>query len=654
MKKILSFLLLFPSLAFAGQVYNSGGSITNPAPVNGQCIVGAGGVWTAGSCSGSGGLSSIAAYSVLSNNTNAIALPVSNTDLDLSGGMWAQGALTSTFTGGLVMDYATGFGRFSVGSANGFKWFTGGLGTTLLMQLTSAGTLNIGTPAITDTGIAIQTTGSTNSYFQSIMQNTSNGTAAEVDSCFGNDNMTAGGYQLCVGRNSSGYTGTGSFNLANAGFIWSNNGDLTLGTGSSNAIHFVVNSGATDALTISTAGNITATGSVTAPNFVSNVATGTAPFTVTSTTPVANLSIGGNSGTVSTINGLVSAGTNVTVTGSGTSASPYSISASGGSTLAFSGLTSATNSTAAMVVGTGASLATSGTGTIAATTVPETGVSATAGQVAYGHSTGFLGGDSTFTFNDTTKALSATTFIGALTGNASTATSATNMSGGAAGQIPYQTGAGASGFTAAGTTGQLLISGGTGSPTWGTSLPAITGGIISSGAASSITTHGVKLEYVSGNGYVSAGTSDALNLGAGNSTSGVPANIYLSLTPAGTPSTAPLPIQDGGTAGNGTTNAQTGTTYTPVLGDAGNLITMNNAAASTLTIPPNSGVAYPIGTVLCGQQIGAGAVTLTQGSGVTFTDTCTAPTAPVYAAQYATMCAMQTAANTWAVVGNCQ
>jgi hypothetical protein len=46
--------------------------------------------------------------------------------------------------------------------------------------------------------------------------------------------------------------------------------------------------------------SLTTTGSVTAPIFVSNISTGTAPLTVNSTTPVANLSIGGNAATAST------------------------------------------------------------------------------------------------------------------------------------------------------------------------------------------------------------------------------------------------------------------------------------------------------------------------------------------------------------------
>jgi len=53
-------------------------------------------------------------------------------------------------------------------------------------------------------------------------------------------------------------------------------------------------------------------------------------------------------------------------------------------------------------------------------------------------------------------------------GSASTATTSTNLAGGVAGAIPYQSAIGATGFSAAGTTGQVLTSGGTGAPTWTT------------------------------------------------------------------------------------------------------------------------------------------------------------------------------------------
>jgi len=45
-------------------------------------------------------------------------------------------------------------------------------------------------------------------------------------------------------------------------------------------------------------------------------------------------------------------------------------------------------------------------------------------------------------------------------------------------------------------------------------------------------------------------------------------------------------------------NTQTGTTYTTVLDDNGKLVTLSNASAITLTIPPNSSVAYPVGAQL--------------------------------------------------------
>jgi hypothetical protein len=57
-------------------------------------------------------------------------------------------------------------------------------------------------------------------------------------------------------------------------------------------------------------------------------------------------------------------------------------------------------------------------------------------------------------------------------------------------------------------------------------------------------------------------------------------------------------------------NAQTGTTYTTVLTDDGKLITCSNASAISVTIPPNSSVAYGIGTQLNFAQLSTGQVTL--------------------------------------------
>lgn len=76
--------------------------------------------------------------------------------------------------------------------------------------------------------------------------------------------------------------------------------------------------------------------------------------------------------------------------------------------------------------------------------------------------------------------------------SAGTATSATNLAGGAAGQLPYQTGAGATTFLAAGTTSQVLI-GGASNPAW-TNTPTLTGtnftGIPNTGLTNSSVTIG--------------------------------------------------------------------------------------------------------------------------------------------------------------------
>ena len=96
-------------------------------------------------------------------------------------------------------------------------------------------------------------------------------------------------------------------------------------------------------------------------------------------------------------------------------------------------------------------------------------------------------------------------------------------------------------------------------------------------------------------------------------------------------------------------NAQTGTTYTTVLSDDGKLITCSNASAIALTIPPNSSVAYGVGTQINIAQLGAGQVTITAGAGVTLNS---AGSKLKTDAQYAVATCVKTDTNTWFVVGN--
>ncbi len=66
-------------------------------------------------------------------------------------------------------------------------------------------------------------------------------------------------------------------------------------------------------------------------------------------------------------------------------------------------------------------------------------------------------------------------------------------------------------------------------------------------------------------------------------------------------------------------NAQTGTSYTLGLSDAdfGLMLTLSNASAITLTVPNESSVNFPVGSLINFTQLGAGQVTVAAASGVT-------------------------------------
>jgi len=63
-------------------------------------------------------------------------------------------------------------------------------------------------------------------------------------------------------------------------------------------------------------------------------------------------------------------------------------------------------------------------------------------------------------------------------------------------------------------------------------------------------------------------------------------------------------------------------------------------------------VAFPVGTILNIAQTGAGQTTITQGSGVTIVSTGATASAPKTRVQYSGASAIQTAANTWLVLGD--
>jgi hypothetical protein len=95
-------------------------------------------------------------------------------------------------------------------------------------------------------------------------------------------------------------------------------------------------------------------------------------------------------------------------------------------------------------------------------------------------------------------------------------------------------------------------------------------------------------------------------------------------------------------------NAQTGTTYAPVLTDQGKLVTCSNAGAITVTMPSDATTAFPIGTQIDFVVIGAGMVTFVAGSSATVNGT----PSLVTRAQWSAVTAIKRAANTWVLVGD--
>jgi hypothetical protein len=95
--------------------------------------------------------------------------------------------------------------------------------------------------------------------------------------------------------------------------------------------------------------------------------------------------------------------------------------------------------------------------------------------------------------------------------------------------------------------------------------------------------------------------------------------------------------------------ASTAASTTAVLADDGKLVTMSNASANTFTVPPNSSVAFGIGTQINIAQLGAGATTIVAGAGVTLNS---AGAKLKLSAQYAVATCVKTDTNEWFVVGN--
>jgi hypothetical protein len=104
---------------------------------------------------------------------------------------------------------------------------------------------------------------------------------------------------------------------------------------------------------------------------------------------------------------------------------------------------------------------------------------------------------------------------------------------------------------------------------------------------------------------------------------------------------------------NLTIDAETAS-YTAVLANNGQLVTMNVASANTFSIPTNASVAFPIGTQINVIQIGAGQTTIqavTSGT-TTISSTGATSTAPKLRAQFSSATCIKVNTDLWYVVGD--
>jgi hypothetical protein len=89
--------------------------------------------------------------------------------------------------------------------------------------------------------------------------------------------------------------------------------------------------------------------------------------------------------------------------------------------------------------------------------------------------------------------------------------------------------------------------------------------------------------------------------------------------------------------------------YEPALDDAGKTITFDSAASTTITVPPNSSKAFPLGTRFDVLRLGTGAVTFVQGVGVTILSKNSNKN---IASRWSGATIVKTDTNTWVLIGD--
>jgi len=494
-------------------------------------------------------------------------------------------------------EVATGdFTYIEEGNLAGTQWAMVSYGTIVIgssaivfTQLTGAGVITAGT-GVDVVGNVVSNAG--------VLSNVA-GSGISVSSATGNVTIAnTGVLSTIAGTNISVSGAAGNVTIAVTGTVPS---ATNIAGGAAGNILYQSGAGATAELTTGTSSQVLVSG--TTPSW-SNTPT----LTGTNFTGVPNSALTNNSLTLGSTS-LALGSTTTTVTGLSSVTSTTFVGALTGN--ASTSTTAGTVTTVAQPnitsVGTLSSLGVSGTvtaGTFSGsgaslTSIPNsalTNSSLTVGttSISLGSSSTSLGGLTSVT---------STSFVGGLTGNASTATTSTNIAGGAAGNILYQSADGATAKLTTGTSSQVLVSGAT--PAW-TNAPTLTGtnftGIPNGALANSSTTiNGTSISLgASGTVTAAAGTLTGTELNA--------TVVSSSLTSVGTITTG---------VWNGTAIANTKLANSSITVTAGTGMSGGGAVAlgSSVTLT-NAGVTSIVAGTAISISGGTGAVTVNN-TGVT-------------------------------------
>ena len=298
---------------------------TNIKTINGNTLLGSGDLTVSASAGGSN-------TQIQYNNTGALAgsanftwdgTTVKATNVETTGGILADGNFSGTYVDGIVVDYDSGssLGRISVGGSDGLAFYNGGVAGSTLGSINNNGDWSIarfldvgnGTLIGGATNPIIAAAGSAAGYVQIYIHNDNSGSSSSSDIAAYPDNGTDASGYIDMGITSSTYSdATYPIYGANEGYLimsapsgTSTTGNLVYATDSTGTQNYhqwyVGNFGAAKSAWKM---QLKSTALDLSIPLNSTVATGTAPFTVASTTQVANLNAA-TAGTAGNVTGTV-------------------------------------------------------------------------------------------------------------------------------------------------------------------------------------------------------------------------------------------------------------------------------------------------------------------------------------------------------------